>query len=397
MAEQNKNNLSEDIKKIVQSALNNGDYKDLNKDIENVVKGALSEAKKSFSMTDQYIERLKVEKVERSRSQVPANISSKYMVPVGKTSNVLLTTFGGLGAFTFGIASFMMLLLGNTLGGRIFFNTLSLGFLPFLGASFFALYKGNDVRKRLKRFERYKRIIGEREYLPITQLALNSGQNVKYTVKDLQKMIDLGMYPEGHLSIPGDFFLLTNKAHGEYLKYREGLRLRGQEEREVLSEEKKIALDNLSKDARGMIEEGRKFVGQIRSANLAIPSEDLSAKLDKLEEVTDKIFDYVEVHPEKLPEIRKFMEYFLPTTLKLLEAYQRLDKQPIEGKNIISSKKEIEASMDTINEAFENLLDDLFEEMVMDISTDISVLETMFAQEGLLGNDIRNDIKSKED
>ena len=75
--------------------------------------------------------------------------------------------------------------------------------------------------------------------------------------------------------------------------------------------------------------------------------------------------------------------YYLPTTIKLLQAYQDLDAQPVQGENIISSKKEIEKTLDTLNMAFEKLLDDLFQETAWDVSTDISVLHTMLAQEGL--------------
>ena len=97
----------------------------------------------------------------------------------------------------------------------------------------------------------------------------------------------------------------------------------------------------------------------------------------------DKIFDRVEQNPASVGDIRKMMEYYLPTTIKLLQAYQDLDAQPVQGENIISSKKEIEKTLDTLNRAFEKLLDDLFQETAWDVSTDISVLHTMLAQEGL--------------
>ncbi len=142
-------------------------------------------------------------------------------------------------------------------------------------------------------------------------------------------------------------------------------------------------------EIRKAIDEGRQYVQKIKNANIEIPGEEISLKLDRLEEVTGKIFDYVEAHPEKFPEIKKFTEYFLPTTLKLLDAYREFDYQPIRGENISSAKKEIEDTMDTINLAFENLLDDLFQDAAMDVSTDISVLETMLAQEGLAKKNIK--------
>ena len=102
-----------------------------------------------------------------------------------------------------------------------------------------------------------------------------------------------------------------------------------------------------------------------------------------MEMLVDKIFDRVEQNPASVGDIRKMMEYYLPTTIKLLQAYQDLNAQPVQGENIISSKKEIEKTLDTLNRAFEKLLDDLFQETAWDVSTDISVLHTMLAQEGL--------------
>ena len=102
-----------------------------------------------------------------------------------------------------------------------------------------------------------------------------------------------------------------------------------------------------------------------------------------------RIFNQVEKQPQLAADLRKFMNYYLPTTAKLVEAYKELDAQPVEGENISRTKKEIEETLDTINEAFEKLLDSFFEERAMDISSDISVLQTMLAQEGLTGKDFR--------
>ena len=136
--------------------------------------------------------------------------------------------------------------------------------------------------------------------------------------------------------------------------------------------------------------DGDRVIRQIREANDAIPGEEISQKLFRLEEITSKIFDHVEKHPEKLPEIRKFLNYYLPITLKLVNAYREFDSQPVQGENIMSAKAEIRETLDTINLAFENLLDSLFENAAMDVSTDISALEAMLAQEGLTGNDFQN-------
>ena len=128
-------------------------------------------------------------------------------------------------------------------------------------------------------------------------------------------------------------------------------------------------------------------MNQIRKVNDELPEVEISEKLDRMEKVISQIFTCVELHPEKLPEITKFLDYYMPTTLKLVQAYKNFENEPIQTDNIVSSKREIRQIVDTINEAFENLMDSLYDDMAMDISADISVLKTMLAQEGLTGND----------
>ena len=128
---------------------------------------------------------------------------------------------------------------------------------------------------------------------------------------------------------------------------------------------------------------GDSYLTKIREANAAIPGEVISAKLDHLEEIIRKIYARIELHPEQVDDLDKFINYYLPTTLKLVDAYKDFEAQSVKGDNIQSAKKEIESTLETIIYAFETLLDSLYEDDALDISTDISVLQTMFAQEGL--------------
>ena len=89
-----------------------------------------------------------------------------------------------------------------------------------------------------------------------------------------------------------------------------------------------------------------------------------------------------------VPDLKKLMDYYLPMTIKLLNAYAEMDDQPIQGETIEKSKRDIEDTIDTLNQAFEKLLDDLFEDAAMDISSDISVLNTLLTQEGLRDDEL---------
>lgn len=126
---------------------------------------------------------------------------------------------------------------------------------------------------------------------------------------------------------------------------------------------------------------------RLRKLNDAIPGEEMSDKISRLEAVAAKIFDQAESSPEKLPQMRRFLDYYLPTSLKLLETYAELEAQGIEGENIRESKHRIEDAMDTLVVAFENQLDKLFQADALDVSADIDVMENMLRADGLTGAD----------
>ncbi len=459
-------NLGDEIRNIVQDAVNNGDFNRLNRDIGNVVNGALDEVKKSFGRgtdrqqnwnnsknnnswkvsgdpnsasnnsysgeprreeqrnqnnsqyrkaQDAYKQNYNNTKNQNNnrRSYNGNNYSgynnssnyntnqaitkpAKYTVPVGQVAGTLFTVFGALGSTAFGIGAGVLALIGFVIGNSVLFPTISSALLLCFVACLGLSMNGSRIRKRLKRYQRYITLMRGRTYCLIKDFSAATGRSERYTIKDVQKMIAIGMFPEGHLDDKKTCFMLNGESYQQYLNLQENMRRKNLEEAAGDKQQSmgqgqtqgntKEKLDPVIGKA---IEEGRQFVQKIRNANIAIPGEEISRKLDRLEAVTGKIYDYVEAHPEKFPEIKKFTEYFLPTTLKLLDAYKDLDAQPVAGGNILTAKKEIEDTMDTINLAFENLLDGLFEDAAMDISTDISVLQTMFAQEGLTEKNIR--------
>ena len=132
-----------------------------------------------------------------------------------------------------------------------------------------------------------------------------------------------------------------------------------------------------------LLKERERALSEMRRLNDNIADEKISAQIDHLEEVTGKIVDQVIAQPKKLPQIRRFMDYYLPTTLKLLNAYDRMDSTGIAGDNITATKDKVSAMMDTIVRAFDRQLDALFGEEALDISTDITVMENLLAREGL--------------
>lgn len=132
-----------------------------------------------------------------------------------------------------------------------------------------------------------------------------------------------------------------------------------------------------------LITERDRAVREMRRLNANIPGEKISAQINHLETVTEKIISHVVSHPEKLPQIRRFMDYYLPTTLKLLNAYDRMGEAGVMGENISATKSRIDGVMDTLVSAYDRQLDALFADEALDVATDITVMENLLKQEGL--------------
>lgn len=144
-----------------------------------------------------------------------------------------------------------------------------------------------------------------------------------------------------------------------------------------------------------MIEDGKKAIAEMKRLDDNIADPTISAQIVRLQQLAGKIFAQVEQNPEKLPQIRKFMNYYLPTTLKILNAYDRMGEQGVVGENITSTMEKVEGMMDTIIKAFEKQLDNLFGAEAMDISTDMVVLENMMAREGLTDDPLHSAAQSQ--
>ena len=164
---------------------------------------------------------------------------------------------------------------------------------------------------------------------------------------------------------------------------------------ELVPEEEEKPTGDPELDA--MLRQGKEALARMRRLDDDIEDAAISRKIRRLEEVSGKIFAQVKAEPDKLPQIRKFMNYYLPTTLKLLNAYARMDRQQVDGENIRSTMARVESIMDTVVQAFERQLDSLFGAEAMDISTDITVLENMLAREGLADDPFRRSDKNKDD
>jgi len=149
------------------------------------------------------------------------------------------------------------------------------------------------------------------------------------------------------------------------------------------TEEYEAAPDSGDAEVNRQITEGREAMRRLREANVALTDPGITERLDRMEHAAGKIFETLERNPRQALEVRKFMNYYLPVSVKLLDQYRTLDSTGLSGEHITKSKAAVENSLDMIADAFEKQVDNLYRNTHLDITTDIQVLENMMAAEGL--------------
>ena len=138
-----------------------------------------------------------------------------------------------------------------------------------------------------------------------------------------------------------------------------------------------------------LVQQGMELLKKIREENAQIEDAELTAKVDQLESISQRIFVTVADKPQKAPQIRRFMEYYLPTVHKMLSNYRKLDERGVTGENADKMKTTVENAMDVVLSAFQKQHDQLYSSDMLDVTTDVQVLETMLKQDGLLENGMR--------
>lgn len=398
-------NLGRQIQETVQNAVESMNYDRLNQTINQTVNQALDEARVYKEKVRRQYEESQKRQAENPRKQAQTNQQSNvyqanYARPVGKKQiNMVLAPKikKGTGRIVAGtilsivsIAGMIAVMVTKTfleMIGTASLAEIVLGpgvlLIPLL-AGIILSATGNHYRKRYRRARKYVEILNGRGFCEIKELAEKSNQSETETRKDLRKMIQKRVFREAYMDKQETCLMINRIAYDYYLQAEESLRQREMEEAKRKEQEEKMSPEILE-----MIRTGDEYIRTIREANDDIPGEVISEKLDRLEQVVRRIFESVKKHPEQKKEMDKFMDYYMPTTLKLVNAYREFDALEVKGENITNAMQEIENTLDTISRAFEKLLDDLFQDAAFDVSTDISVLQMMLAREGYKEKDFK--------
>lgn len=419
MADKHKNSIGKDFEKAFTEGINNNDWSGLNsvivRTVDDFLDGVgdrmndamgtrttgvpLSKRKEDFSgsthtaraQRELHAERARVrEQMEKERlerrlarsarrvSKTPA-IRQETAFPylnVGRARSTAFTVIGGIGL---GVATIAALLGGITGGGAIMP-------LAFMGMFGLVLAKGTDEGGLSRLADRYVEVIGSREYIDIETLALSLNKSPRRAVREIKRLLKHGFFPQGHLDRNCKTFILTDKVFNDYLALEKKGNTSGIIDTTARSEDEQEFPELSPEDSAelsGMIREGRGYIDRFHELNGQIPGVEISAKLDRLEGLLKEIFVRVREHPEQMSRIHELMEYYLPTARKLVEAYRDYDRVSEPGREILEAKKDIENTLDTINAALGKLLNKLFKDSVLDVTTDADVLKTMLVQSGL--------------
>lgn len=210
----------------------------------------------------------------------------------------------------------------------------------------------------------YAKICGERTSIGVTELAQEAGRTEPDVRRDIVQAVKRGLLPHGRLSEDGNTIYLTDDAYAADKPWQ--------------------ANDSDAPDeVRQILDDGNAAIRTIDDCKQKISDAAMTKKLDRLETTVKGILEQVQKKPACARELRRFMSYYLPTTIKLVTSYAELDRQEIHVKNVTATKTEISDTLDTINDAFDQVLDSTYQDEAWDISSDIHVMKTMMEQEGL--------------
>ena len=400
--------LGRSIQEAVDKAIGSRNFEKLNQTISDLAGRAADAGAEAVRRGVENASRAKYEfKIAKPNPPQPkpqkVQLPNVYAKTGGLTAwAVVKTSVGGI------VAAILLFVLLTRLLALAIWGAPLLGIGSAVMAAVFVGFTGlmcsgiSDLRK-LGRFNSYRRALGSNTQIALEKLARSVGKPEKFVRREVKRMIGRGLFLEGHLNKEETFLLTTNETYRNFERSRLELEERKRQEaqeQKLLAAREAARLEQKAASARDaqvqeVLDRGNAFIAQIRSCNDAIPGEEISGKISRMELIVQKIFQRAEQHPEIVPDLKKLMDYYLPMTVKLLTAYADMDAQPVQGETIQASKREIEDTLDTLNLAFEKLLDSVFKDTALDVSSDISVLNTLLAREGLAEDDLSKLQKQK--
>lgn len=264
--------------------------------------------------------------------------------------------------------------------------------LWFLGAGVILHLIAQNRKNRARDALRYVTLIGDKESCSLAKLSSATSYKIDKVRRDLERMIDDGIFgDQAYIDMSNLCFMRTPEAKPDGVAQQFGDYTRNMSSvgDDVGQNAPSFSAENEAVGEGDTLADLTDFNGilkKIRRLDDEIKDEAVSERIRKIESITRNIFEYVADKPEKMPQIRMFMNYYLPTTLKLLESYSRIERVGVAGQNMQEAKDNIEKILDMLTAGFQQQFDQLFRAESLDITSDIEVLEQMMKKDGLREN-----------
>ena len=327
--------LGRSIQDIVDRAVNSRDFQKLNQTVSQAVgkavdmgSEAVRKAMEAAALPTTPPARPVYREVEAAVVEEKKDLPVLYAGTGGETAVGLVKIVGGGLALLTGFISLISLLvrLIMGIGLGIASTVITVGGVV---AGTWLIVSGIRKLGWVSRFKMYKRTLGESTHCTLERLARSVGKNVKFVRRELQKMINKGLFLEGHMDREETCLITSDETYQHYEQSR--LALEERQRQEAAASAPKVSSPH-DPQVQEVLDRGNAFIAQIRACNDAIPGEEISEKISRMELIVRRIFERAEAHPEVVPDLKKLMDYYLPMTVKLLNAYADMDAQPVQGK-----------------------------------------------------------------
>lgn len=373
------NSIGDQLNDAIQNAISSNDFSTLPSTIERYTGIAAENIAKGLAQAQSGLQRAQQEYTkERLRIQQRQTMRTLYASANSiKAGGVILAIIGSLlGISLIGAGAILLAMQAPLLSMPLLIPGIAGAALAGFGIKRFKLARA---------FEQYRDAIALRTFCTIDELAARTSSRPSSVVRNLKAMVRKGLFKQAALDDDETMIIMTHEAYQQYRQAQaEAQRRHAQQAASRSTRSMNANQQELTPEIKSLLSRGESYIAQIRASNDAIPGPEISQKIDQIEQTVRTIFQRAAEQPEVADDLDRLMDYYLPTTVKLLDAYRDFDSQPVQSQNVVKSKREIEAALDTLNVAFQNLLDSIFRDMAWDVSSDITVLHAVLAQEGLV-------------
>lgn len=361
---------------LIDKAIRDENFKELNNFIEDISMGV----EQAVTMTKKSINKFMNKKDEK----LPYSVQNDDKI-INQKPKTIKRTKNWDKVLKFSVIFHAILLFAfviDSIGrGAPFFYNMSLiifWVLPALVLSFYGLYRNKKNKEQIIRFRKYVREIGNNTVIPVSDLAVATAKPIEFTINDLLDLINKDLFRQARIVENGKLFILDSKTYKLYKK-----ELLNSQMNEINEDDKNSLAEDKEK-AELILRQSKVYIKELTHICENI-NEPMKTKIANLLKTITKIFEVVKENPQEAENLTKATDYYLPITVKISNNYLDIAEMPTAS--VGSSLKEIENTMDTILVAFNKLLDNLYADKMLDLSSDISVLKTMLKQEGLLDDD----------